>query len=110
MWLPLNYGGCRVLTTKGRPYGISARSGSSTNSRTFYGQTRPTAFACMTSSLSGSDQKATNNKRATAGKGKAMEAQRNKILSSKKTKTVISHLLEDDITDESDIDCETNSD
>jgi len=40
-----------------------------------------------------------------------MEAQRNKILSSKKVKTVISHLLEDDITDESDIiDCETNSD
>ena len=39
-----------------------------------------------------------------------MEAQRNKFLSSKKAKTVISHLLEDDITDESDIDCETNSD
>jgi len=66
----------------------------------------------MTSSSSGSgtDQTATNNKRATAGKGKAMEAQRNKILSNKKAKTVIFYLLENDITDESDIDCETNSD
>jgi len=44
------------------------------------------------------------------GKGKTMDGQRNKILSSKNTKTFISHLLEDDITDESDIDCETNSD
>ena len=35
-----------------------------------YRQTRPTAYACMTSSSSGSgtDQTATNNKRATAGK------------------------------------------
>jgi len=39
-----------------------------------------------------------------------MEAQRNKFLSSKKVKTVISRLLEDAITDESDIDPETNSD
>ena len=40
-------------------------------------------------------------------RGKAMEAQRSKILSSKNAKTVVSLLLEDDITDESDIDCET---
>ena len=55
---------------------------------------------------------ATNNKRATAGKGKALEAQRSKILSNKNAKTFISHLLEDSIrpTDKSDIDCETNSD
>jgi len=39
-----------------------------------------------------------------------MEAERDKILSSKKAKAVISHLLKDDITDESDIDCEINSD
>ena len=55
---------------------------------------------CMTSSSgSGTDQTATNNKhkRITAGKGQAIEAQRNKFLSSKKAKTVISHLLEDGI-------------
>jgi len=41
-----------------------------------------------------------------------MEAQWNKFVSSKKAKTVISYfyLLEDDINDESDIDCQTNSD
>ena len=69
-----------------------------------YGKTRPTASTCMTLSSYGSG---TDNKRATAGTWRLNGIS---FLSSKKAKTVISHLLEDDITDESDIDYETNSD
>jgi len=85
------------------------------NCRTFYGQTRLAASVCMTSSSSGSgtnhDQTSTNKSVPLREKENKLEAQRTKILSSKKkAKTIISHLLENDITDESDIDCETNSD